>query len=375
MALDVQATALSPTGDGAKRRSQWQRIILMVSRVWSWIFLILLLIYFSWQGTGFFSIRNSQNILVAIVPILLMGLGQTYVIIAGGIDLSVGWVMGLASVVSALVIRDQANAGVAVELAIVMGFAAGIVSAMVVGLVSGVVTAKLRVPPFIVTLGVSFVARGVAWVLAEGNVVGGQPKALRNLGNESLIYYLRGEGGGLYFFKKPDVVGAQLRLLDRIITWPVFITAVVVAIAIFVLARTQFGRHTYAIGGNREASIRAGVPVDRHVILLYVIAAGTSGLAGVLHTARFSGGAADAGDALMMMSIAAVVIGGVSLFGGEGRVMGTMIGALILAVLQTGLIMINVQTFYQYIIVGIIVIMAVLMDQARDLIIGRAEAE
>ncbi len=375
MALDVQATALSPTGDGAKRRSQWQRIILMVSRVWSWIFLILLLIYFSWQGTGFFSIRNSQNILVAIVPILLMGLGQTYVIIAGGIDLSVGWVMGLASVVSALVIRDQANAGVAVELAIVMGFAAGIVSAMVVGLVSGVVTAKLRVPPFIVTLGVSFVARGVAWVLAEGNVVGGQPKALRNLGNESLIYYLRGEGGGLYFFKKPDVVGAQLRLLDRIITWPVFITAVVVAIAIFVLARTQFGRHTYAIGGNREASIRAGVPVDRHVILLYVIAAGTSGLAGVLHTARFSGGAADAGDALMMMSIAAVVIGGVSLFGGEGRVMGTMIGALILAVLQTGLIMINVQTFYQYIIVGVIVIMAVLMDQARDLIIGRAEAE
>lgn len=375
MALDVQATALSPTGDGAKRRSQWQRIILMVSRVWSWIFLILLLIYFSWQGTGFFSIRNSQNILVAIVPILLMGLGQTYVIIAGGIDLSVGWVMGLASVVSALVIRDQANAGVAVELAIVMGFAAGIVSAMVAGLVSGVVTAKLRVPPFIVTLGVSFVARGVAWVLAEGNVVGGQPKALRNLGNESLIYYLRGEGGGLYFFKKPDVVGAQLRLLDRIITWPVFITAVVVAIAIFVLARTQFGRHTYAIGGNREASIRAGVPVDRHVILLYVIAAGTSGLAGVLHTARFSGGAADAGDALMMMSIAAVVIGGVSLFGGEGRVMGTMIGALILAVLQTGLIMINVQTFYQYIIVGVIVIMAVLMDQARDLIIGRAEAE
>jgi len=375
MALDVQATALSPTGDGTKRRSQWQRIILMVSRVWSWIFLILLLIYFSWQGTGFFSIRNSQNILVAIVPILLMGLGQTYVIIAGGIDLSVGWVMGLASVVSALVIRDQANAGVAVELAIVMGFAAGIVSAMVAGLVSGVVTAKLRVPPFIVTLGVSFVARGVAWVLAEGNVVGGQPKALRNLGNESLIYYLRGEGGGLYFFKKPEVVGAQLRLLDRIITWPVFITAVVVAIAIFILARTQFGRHTYAIGGNREASIRAGVPVDRHVILLYVIAAGTSGLAGVLHTARFSGGAADAGDALMMMSIAAVVIGGVSLFGGEGRVMGTMIGALILAVLQTGLIMINVQTFYQYIIVGIIVIMAVLMDQARDLIIGRAEAE
>jgi len=108
--------------------------------------------------------------------------------------------------------------------------------------------------------------------------------------------------------------------------------------------------------------------------MLYVLSACTSGLAGFLHTARYSGGAADAGDALMMTSIAAVVIGGVSLFGGAGRVSGTVIGALILAVLETGLIMVNVQTFYKYIVVGVIVIMAVLMDQARDIIIGRAEA-
>jgi ribose transport system permease protein len=229
------------------------------------------------------------------------------------------------------------------------------------------------VPPFIVTLGVSFVARGIGWLRAEGNVVGGQPQQLRELGNESLLYYIRGEGGGLYFFDKPDVTGAQLRMLDRIFTWPVVITFLIVLIGMFILARTQFGRHTYAIGGNKDAASRAGVPVDRHIILLYILSACTSALAGVLHTARFSGGAADAGDPIMMMSIAAVVIGGVSLFGGEGRVIGTVIGALILSVLQTGLIMINVQTFYQYIVVGIIVIMAVLMDQARDIIIGRAE--
>lgn len=374
MTTDARAEAPVSGATSTSSRSRQQQAILQLSRVWSWLFLLLLVVYFSWQGTGFFTIRNSQNILVAIVPIVLMGLGQTFVIIAAGIDLSVGWVMGLSSVVSALVIRDQANAGQPVEIAILLGFAAGIGVGSLAGLVSGVITAKLHVPPFIVTLGVSFVARGAAWVLAEGNVVGGQPAELRDFGNEALLYHVR--DGGWYLFKKPtDLSRLELRMLDRIITWPVLISFILVLIAIFILKKTQFGRHTYAIGGNKEATLRAGVKVDRHIIMLYVLSAATSGMAGVLHTARFSGGAADAGDAIMMMSIAAVVIGGVSLFGGEGNVEGTVIGALILAVLQTGLIMVNVKTFYQYIIVGIIVIMAVLMDQARDLIIGRGESE
>jgi ribose transport system permease protein len=148
-----------------------------------------------------------------------------------------------------------------------------------------------------------------------------------------------------------------------------------VLVAIFILRRTQFGRHTYAIGGNKEAAIRAGIPVDRHTIMLYMFSAGTAGVAGFLYNARFMGGAADAGDAQLMMSIAAVVIGGVSLFGGAGRVTGTIVGALILAVLETGLIMIDVQTFWKYVVVGIVVILAVLMDQTRDLIVGRAETE
>ncbi len=371
MALDAKALV---SAEGRKQRTTQQQFVLVGSKLWSWLFLLLLLVYFSWQGTGFFTIRNSQNILVNIVSIVLMGLGQTFVIIAGGIDLSVGWIMGLSSVVSAKTIRDSYNAGVAPEIAIVLGLGTGLGVALFAGLVSGVIVAKLRVPPFIVTLGVSFVARGTGFLLAKGNVISGQPIQVRQLGNESLLYYLRGKGGGLYFFHKPDLVGAQVRLLDRVFTWPVLIAAIVTLVAMFVLAKTQFGRHTYAIGGNKEAALRAGVPVDRHIILLYMLSAGTSGLAGIMHAWRFSGGAADAGDALLMMSIAAVVIGGVSLFGGEGRVVGTLIGALILAVLQTGLIMTSVKTFYQYVVVGIIVILAVLMDQARDLIAGRAEA-
>jgi ribose/xylose/arabinose/galactoside ABC-type transport system permease subunit len=374
MAVDATVEPLS-TSTTRKRRSREQQIVLLGSRVWSWIFLALLVVYFAWQGTGFFTLRNSQNILVNIVSIVLMGLGQTFVIIAGGIDLSVGWIMGLSSVVSAKTIRDLYNAGVAPELAIIAGLGTGLGVALLTGLTSGVIIAKLRIPPFIVTLGVSFVARGVGFLLAKGNVISGQPKEVRLLGNDSVFYYVRGEGGGLYFLDKPEVTGMQLRMMDRVITWPVLVAAIVVLIGIFLLAKTQFGRHTYAIGGNREATLRAGVPVDRHIIMLYMLSAGTSGLAGIMHAWRFSGGAADAGDALLMLSIAAVFIGGVSMQGGQGRVIGTVIGALILAVLQTGLIMINVKTFYQYVVVGIIVILAVLMDQARDLIVGRAEAE
>lgn len=373
----VNASAL---GD---RSESWQkRSILMLSRVWAWVFLFILIVFFTISisvATGgevnFLTLRNSQNILVAITPVLLMGLGQTFVIISSGIDLSVGWVMGLASVTSALVIRGMVGNGTPEPWAILIGFAVGVLVAMIPGFINGIIIAKLHVPSFIVTLGMSFVARGAAFLLSGGNVVGGQPAALRDFGNESLMYYVAGEGGGLYFFNKPEVTREALRYLDRIFAWPVVVTAIVVAIAIFVLRRTQFGRHTYAIGGNLEASIRAGVPVDNHTIRLYVLSGVTCGLAGVLHTARFVGGSSIAGDALMMPSIAAVIIGGVSLFGGEGRISGTMIGALIIAVLQTGLVMLAVEPFWQYIVVGIVVILAVLIDQARDIVVGRMETE
>ncbi len=181
--------------------------------------------------------------------------------------------------------------------------------------------------------------------------------------------------GAVSFLFKPELPDAALRQLDRIFSWPVVITAIAVGIGLFILNRTQPGRHTYAVGGSREASLRAGVPVDRLTVLIYVGSAMTAGIAGVLHTARFSGGSSIAGEALLMSSIAAVVIGGVSLFGGRGNIMGTVIGALIIAILTTGLVMLNVEPFWQYIVIGIVVILAVLIDQARDLVIGRAESQ
>lgn len=357
---------------------QSRHYILVLSRLWAWAFLGLMIIFFViavpiWNGgsVNFLTIRNSQNILVAITPVLLLGLGQTFVIIGAGIDLSVGWVMSLASVLSALAIRGAYNAGLPLFPSVVVGFAAAVAGAGMVGLINGTIIAKLKVPAFIVTLGTSFIVRGVALLMSENTTVIGLPAGIRDYGSESLFYFIRGEGGGFYFLAPPEVTGEMLRQMDRILAYPVVVTAVVVGIAMFILHKMQFGRHTYAIGGSLEAALRTGIPVDRHLIKLYMLSAVTAGIAGFLSTLRFTAGSAVIGDPLLLSSIAAVIIGGVSLFGGAGTVMGTVIGALIIAVLTTGLVMLNVQSFWQFIVVGAVVILAVLIDQSRDLLLGR----
>ena len=365
-------------GASAQTLTPARRFVLALSRLWAWAFLALMILFFVISvpilnnGTvNFLTVRNSQNILVAITPVLLLGLGQTFVIIGAGIDLSVGWVMSLASVLSALAIRSAFNAGVPLFPSVVLGFLAAVAGASLVGLINGGIIAKLKVPAFIVTLGSSFIVRGVALLMSENTVVIGLPDGIRAYGNESLFYFIRGEGGGFYFLAPPELTGELLRRMDRILPYPVILTTLVVAIAIFILRRTQFGRHTYAIGGSLEAALRTGIPVDRRIISLYVLSAVTAGIAGFLSTLRFTAGSAVIGDPLLLSSIAAVIIGGVSLFGGAGSIVGTVIGALIIAVLTTGLVMLNVQSFWQFIVVGTVVIVAVLIDQSRDLIVGR----
>ena len=372
------ATTDTLTATATAALSPSRRLLLTVSRLWAWLFLLLMILFFvimvPWlsQGVSFLTVRNSQNILVAIVPVLLLGLGQTFVIISAGIDLSVGWVMSLASVLSALAIRNSFNAGTPLWLAVILGFLAAVAGAGAVGAINGTIIAKLKVPAFIVTLGSSFIVRGLALLWSENTTVVGLPDGIRDYGNDSLFYWIHGEGGGFYFLEPPADLPTQLRRqLDLILPWPVVIALVVVAIAMFLLHRTQFGRHTYAIGGNMQAALRAGIPVDRHIIKLYALSAITAGIGGFLSTLRYTGGSAVIGDPLLLSSIAAVIIGGVSLFGGAGTIIGTVIGALIIAVLTTGLVMLNVPAFWQFIVVGAVVIVAVLIDQSRDLIIGR----
>ena len=366
------------TGLPAASLTRSRRFMLTLSRLWAWAFLGLMVVFFviavpvyNGGSVNFLTVRNSQNILLAITPVLLLGLGQTFVIISAGIDLSVGWVMSLASVLSALAIRAAFDAGLPLLPSVVIGFLAAVAGAGAVGLINGAIIAKLKVPAFIVTLGTSFIVRGIGLLMSENTTVIGLPNGIRAYGNEALIYFIRGEGGGLYFLAPPELTGEMLRRMDRILAYPVVVTAVVVAIAVFILKKTQFGRHTYAIGGNVEAALRAGIPVDRRIIQIYMLSAITAGIGGFLSTLRFTAGSAVIGDPLLLSSIAAVIIGGVSLFGGAGSVMGTVIGSLIIAVLTTGLVMLNVQAFWQFIVVGVVVIVAVLIDQSRDLIMGR----
>ena len=363
-----------------RKTSRSHELLYRLSRLWAWFFLGLLAAFFvvavpiyNGGSVNFLTVRNSQNILVAITPVLLLGLGQTFVIISAGIDLSVGWVMSLASVLSALAIRESFNAGVPLFLAVVAGFLAAVFGAGAVGFINGAIIAKLKVPAFIVTLGSSFIVRGLSLLWSENTTVIGLPAGIRAYGNDSLFYLIRGEGGGFYFFEPPELIGDMLRRMDRILPYPVVITAVVVAIAIFLLRRTQFGRHTYAIGGNIEAAHRAGIPVDWRIIQIYTLSAVTAGIGGFISTLRYTAGSAVIGDPLLLSSIAAVIIGGVSLAGGAGSVVGTIIGSLIIAVLTTGLVMLNVDAFWQFIVVGTVVILAVLIDQSRSLIVSRVK--
>jgi ribose/xylose/arabinose/galactoside ABC-type transport system permease subunit len=374
--IDVEAVLPKPP-----ELDPGKRLLLAVSKLWAWVFLVGLVLFFavsvnltSKGSVNFITLPNAENILMTISPVLLLGLGQTFVIISGGIDLSVGWVMGLASVTSAAMMVELVDAGWSEPMAITAGFVAGAAFATLFGLINGTIIAKLHVPSFIVTLGMSFVARGVALVISGGNVVGDLPKSVRPLGNESLLYIVSGEGGGISLLQKPDLAGEALQRMDRLFQWPVVVAAIAFVLTLFLLRKMVFGRHTYAIGGNMEASLRAGVPVDRMTILIFSLSGLLAGVAGCLHTARFTAGSGVAGEPLLLQSIAAVIIGGVSMFGGRGSVTGTLIGALIISIMVTGLIMLGVDPFWQYIILGIVVILAVLIDQARDLIVGRAEA-
>lgn len=350
----MQGPILSP--------KRWQGELLQQG--WAWGFLLTLLIFFSVTGKGFFSLLNFQNVGANMAIVLIMALGQTFVIISGGIDLSTGFVMGLASVVAALVMSAVGETQ-ALWLTVIVGTAAGLVAGLIPGLVNGWLIARLKVPPFIVTLGMLGIARGAGFLLSGGQPVSVQVAGLGQLGNGYLAYFH--PTIGLHFFQQPgDLTSVQMREMTRILPYPLIFAVVLLLVCGFVLAQTRFGQHTYAVGGNKEAASRAGIPVEAHTIRVYVLSALLASLAGVLYAFRFTNGAANAGDPLLLDSIAAVVIGGASLFGGAGTIVGTLIGALIIAFIQNGLIILAINPFWQFVAVGVVIILAVLIDQARS---------
>ncbi len=333
---------MSTTASVAARSSSRTSLLAAIAAARAWLFLIVLVVAFEvWARVAFGAtfignLFNLRSIAVFATAPLLLAVGQTFVIISGGIDLSVGFTMGLAAIVVAHAV-NLATPALGTGLGLLAGIIVAVLASMIPGVVNGLLIARLRVPPFIGTLGMYGVARGVAYLLAGGTTVPVANAALNFMGN--------GDLGG----------------------FPVVVLLTVLALLVlhYLLSQTKFGQYTYAIGGNRAAAVRAGINVRGVTVWIYVLSAVCAGVGGILYTGRFSAGAAQAGEPLLLDSIAAVVIGGASLFGGSGTITGTLIGALIVAVIQYGLVFINVEPFWQFVAVGVVIIISVLVDQSQ----------
>jgi ribose transport system permease protein len=294
------------------------------------------------NGLGFLSLFNIQTMLADFVVVAIAALGMTVIIIGGGIDLSTGSLAALASVASAMVLQklDPSSAGQMTPAMWVMAFAAGIGAAMCCGFLSGMAVVGLRVVPFIATLGMLSVARGAAKWLSDN-----QPINVTD---------------AFSGWVQPQVQPAWLIL--PLSVWLVLVLAIVIA---FVLARTVYGRHVTALGGSEATSRLCGLNIGWLKLSLYMLGGAMAGLAGVLLTARLTRGDPSVAVGLELNVIASVVIGGGSLRGGEGSVAGTLAGALIMSALAAGATQALWPNYVQEILVGLIIVVAVALDQWR----------
>lgn len=301
-----------------------------LSRLKSLIGLALLVFVLSLLSPHFLTTENLLNITRQVAVNAILATGMTFVIISAGIDLSVGSVLALSGCVMAIAL----NAGVGIFPGILLAVGVG----SLCGLANGFMTGFLRVPPFIATLGMMSVARGLALVVTGGYPIFELPEGFSYLGT-----------GYLW-----DVLPVSL-----------LFTILVVVAAHFVLTRMKLGRYVYVIGGNEEAAVLSGVNVRATKMLIYTICGFLAGLASVVFVSRLNSAQPTAGIAYELDAIAATVIGGTSLFGGVGSIGGTVIGALIMGVLRNGLNLLNVSSFWQQVVIGVVIITAVYVDQLR----------
>lgn len=315
------------------------RLAAMVLRHWTVIALVILIIVFGVIGTGFLTQSNWVATSGYSTGILALAVGETFVIVSGGIDLSVGGNVGVTGMSSALVMRSLMHHGAASTIAIAGGIAAGLLVGLLVGVVNGWCITRLSLAPFIVTLGMLGITEGTTNLLNGGQQVSEIPPSFASASSV--------------------LIGGRIPLLVAISLGITLLSGVL-------LARTRFGLRTYALGSNREGARRVGVNVERHLMRVYALAGVLGGAAGVMTLSRFGVAETSAGTGAELLAIAAVVIGGASLFGGSGTIFGTLIGVAVISVLVTGLILAGLQPFWQTVVTGIVIIGAVYLDQMRD---------
>jgi ribose transport system permease protein len=299
-----------------------------IKRFLPFVSLTLLVVLIALLEPKFLSSGNLAGVARQIAVITIMAVGMTMVMVSGGIDLSVGSVMALAGIAGALALA----AGLPVILGIMISVAAGAAC----GLINGTAIAMLRIPAFIVTLGAMGIYRGAALLATDGKAVVGLPAEFGYLAEGNLA---------------------------GVIPVPLLIVLLVALTIHFLLVNTRAGRYCYAIGSNPEAARYAGVRVSRYQIMFYVVLGALAGLAGAIESARLVTGQPTAGEGYELRVIAAVVIGGGSLTGGQGTITGTIIGALIMGVLANGANLLGISSFAQQVVIGAVIVLAVSFDE------------
>jgi len=292
----------------------------------------------SYWWPSFLTAGNLLNVANQIVVIAILAIGMTMVIITGGIDLSVGSLIALSAVAATLLIRDVAGAERAGAVGMVFCCLAGIVVCAVMGLFSGLMVTIFAIPPFIVTLGMMLVASGLAYILAEGQSIYQVP--------DSFVWLGRGT----------DLLGIPNAVALMVILY---------AAAHFMMSRLRMGRYIYAVGGNREAARLSGVSVRRVLLFVYTICASLAGLGGIVTASQLKSGSPTYGLMYELYTIAAVVVGGTSLAGGEGKILGTLLGAFLIAVIQNGMNLTGVESYTQKVVLGMVILGAVLLDMLK----------
>jgi len=308
-------------------KSGRDRIVLQ--RLLPFLSLILLFIALTIASPNFFTSTNLSSVVRQTAVINIMALGMTMIIITGGIDLSVGAILAMGGVVGTMAMEKG--------MSIPVGVLVGVLTGLGCGLANGLMITQLRIQPFIVTLGTLGIFRGTTLIMTNGLPVHQVPDRFSYIGEGNLL--------GVPF-----------------VLWVLVACAVITHI---LLEHTRLGRYTFAIGSNREAAVYAGIPVKFHTTAVYAIGGALTGLAGMIEASRLMTGQPTAGQGYELQAIAAVVIGGGSLQGGEGSVMGTLVGAFIMGLLSNGSDLLGVSPYLQQAIIGAVIILAVTLDEVR----------
>ncbi len=304
--------------------------VFSIESIGIYAFLVAIIIFFSSMTGAFLTLNNFIVILRQVSIIGICAFGETFVVIAGGIDLSVGSTVALSGVIAASLVKF-------LNVSIPVAFLAGIVAGSLCGLLNGTLATRAKIPPIIVTLGTLTIIRGLAFIIVGGHTVFGMPVNYRVLGRNYIGF----------------------------IPIPVLIMIIIFTLFFIILNKLSFGRYVYAIGSNEEAAVVSGVNVNKIKTVVFVLCGLMAGIGGAILSSRLDSGQAATAQGLELDVLTAVVLGGVSIAGGKGRLESVFVGVLIIGILANGMILLNIQHFYQLVIKGVVLLSAVGLDTLR----------